>query len=114
VGTAVINYRLQPATDWRGQVADVRQAVGWLHEHAREHGGRPDRMILYAGGESRKPHRQAQCLAQALERAGIEQSVVVVPGESHARMVLTLSRPDKTSVPAILAFIRTHDRTHGG
>jgi hypothetical protein len=28
-------------------------------------------------------------------------------------MVLTLSRPDKTSVPAILAFIRTHDRTHG-
>jgi acetyl esterase/lipase len=199
VGTAVINYRLQPATDWRGQVADVRQAVGWLHEHAREHGGRPDRMflmghsaggwlaafvgltapagdssgirgvisvsgagldltdsltyalgenpryyekrfrngdttgawrrdaspvyrvhpgappflILYAGGESRKLHRQAQCLAQALERAGIEQSVVVVPGESHARMVLTLSRPDKTSVPAILAFIRTHDRTHG-
>jgi acetyl esterase/lipase len=70
-------------------------------------------MILYAGGESRKLHRQAQCLAQALERAGIEQSVVVVPGESHARMVLTLSRPDKTSVPAILAFIRTHDRTHG-
>ena len=33
---------------------------------------------------------------------------VVVPGESHARMVLTLSRPDKTSVPAILEFVRKH------
>jgi acetyl esterase/lipase len=199
VGTAVINYRLQPATDWRGQVADVRQAVRWLHEHAREHGGRPDRiflmghsaggylaafvgltapagatfgirgvisvsgagldltdsltyalgespryyekrfrdgdttgtwrreaspvsqvhagappfLILYAGGESRKLKRQAQCLAQALERAGVEQSVVVVPGESHSRIVLTLSRPDKTAVPAILAFIRMHARMHG-
>lgn len=194
VGTAVINYRLQPAADWRGQVDDVRQAVRWLHEHAREHGGRPDRiflmghsaggylaafvgltapagetfgirgvisvsgagldltdsltyalgespryyekrfrdsdttgtwqrdaspvsqvhtgappfLILYAGGESRKLKRQAQCLAQALERAGVEQSVVVVPGESHSRIVLTLSRPDKTAVPAILAFIRRH------
>ena len=27
--------------------------------------------------------------------------------------VLTLSRPDKTAVPAILAFIHTHDGMHG-
>jgi acetyl esterase/lipase len=195
VTTAVINYRLQPATDWRGQVADVRAAVRWLNEHVSEHGGRPDCiflmghsagawlaafvgltapagdtfgirgvisvsgagldltdsltyalgesrryyekrfrdgdttgtwrrdaspawqahagappfLILYAGGESRKLKRQAQCLAQALERAGVEQSVVVVPGESHSRIVLTLSRPDKTAVPAILTFMGAHE-----
>ncbi len=194
IGTAVINYRLQPTTAWRGQVADVRAAVRWLHGHAREHGGRPDRiflmghsaggylaafvgldgpvadssgvrgvicvsgagldltdsltyalgedpryyaqrfrdgdsteawrrdaspvyrvhagappfLILYAGGEKRALQRQARCLEQALGHAGVENTVVVVPGESHARMVLTLSRPDRTAVPAILDFIGKH------
>jgi hypothetical protein len=33
---------------------------------------------------------------------------VVVPGESHSRIVLTLSRDDKTAGPAILNFVRSH------
>ncbi|HEY6196340.1 MAG TPA: alpha/beta hydrolase [Candidatus Eisenbacteria bacterium] len=194
IGAVVINYRLQPTTDWRGQVADARQAARWVHEHAASYGGRPDDiflmghsaggwlatftgleaagpdssgirgvicvsgaaldltdretyalgenprrserrfrngdptdgwkhdaspvsyvhagappfLILYAAGEQRQLQRQARCLAQALDRAGVENTVVRVPGESHPRMVLTLSRPDKTSVPAILAFMRKH------
>jgi acetyl esterase/lipase len=194
VCTAVINYRLQPAVDWRAQVTDVGEAVHWLHEHGGAYGGNgehiflmghsaggylaafvgltasaadssairgvisvsgagldltdsltyalgedpryyakrfqrgdttgawrrraspvtyvhrgaPPFLILYAGGENVKLHRQARCLAEALARAGVEHEVVVVPGESHARIVLTLSRPDRTAVPAILAFIRAH------
>ena len=36
---------------------------------------------------------------------GVRNRVVVVPGESHARMVLALSREDKTAGPAVLSFI---------
>ncbi len=39
--------------------------------------------------------------------AGIQNRVVTVPGESHELIVLTLSRPDKISAPAILDFIHT-------
>ena len=194
IGVAVINYRLQPATDWRAQVDDARQAVRWVHAHAATYGGRPDALfvmghsaggylaafvaldstgdhatpvqgaicvsgagldlsdartyalgedpryyakrfqsrdtrsawqavaspvhyahpgappflILFAGGEKPALQRQARVLEQALNRVGVENSVVVVPGESHSRMVLTLSRPDKHSVPAIMAFIHAH------
>jgi len=194
IGVAVINYRLQPSTDWRGQVADARQAVQWVHRQVRAYGGQPDAMflmghsaggylasfvaldtsgadpvpvrgvicvsgagldladrqtyalgedlhyyekrfqqgdttggwqriaspvhyvhpgappflIIYAGGEKKKLQRQARVLEQALDLARVENSVVVVPGESHSRMVLTLSRPDKPSVPAILEFIHNH------
>ena len=195
IGTAVINYRLQPTTDWRGQVADAEQAVRWVHEHAREYGGRADRvfvmghsaggylaswvalgtaaadslgvrgaicvsgagldladsltyalgeslryyekrfragdtteawkrlaspvqrvhagappfLFMYAGGEKPPLKRQASVLQEALERVGVRSRVQIVPGESHSRIVLTLSRPDKTAVPAILEFIRAHE-----
>ena len=194
IGVAVINYRLMPGTDWRGQLADVRQAVRSVRAHAAAYGGRTDALflmghsaggwlssyvaldttrghetpvrgvvcvsgagldltdsltyalgesrdyyvrrfqsgptdrdwpveaspvlrvtsaappflILYAGGEKRALQRQAQVLDHALASSGVERSLVVVPGESHSRMVLTLSRPDKHSVPTILAFIKAH------
>jgi acetyl esterase/lipase len=46
VGVAVLNYRLQPAVDWRGQVEDVAAAVGWLAGHVAERGGDPRRIFL--------------------------------------------------------------------
>ncbi len=192
IGVAVINYRLQPATDWRGQVADARQATRWIHDHIREHGGRPDDiflmghsaggylsafvaldttspdftpvrgaiivsgagldiadsktyelgesrtyyekrfrgqdateqwktvaspvhyvtraappfLILHSGGEKPALKRQAHLLEDALRQQGANVRLTVVPGESHSRIVLTLSRPDKTAGPAILEFVR--------
>lgn len=44
-----VNYRLtQPQTPWRypAHVEDVASAVAWLHQHAREFGGDPDRIVL--------------------------------------------------------------------
>jgi acetyl esterase/lipase len=46
VGVALLNYRLQPAVDWRGQVEDVAVAVGWLADHLAERGGDPRRIFL--------------------------------------------------------------------
>ena len=67
----------------------------------------PPFLLLYATGEHRGFRRQAERLAEALREAGASSEVVAVPGQSHGRMVVTLSRPDRTSAPAILAFIRS-------
>lgn len=82
---------------------------GWMRAASPIHFVRPDAppaLVLYADGESRGLQRQAWLLHQAFVDAGVPSRVVVVPGESHERILLTLSRPDKTAAPAILAFIR--------
>ncbi len=68
--------------------------------------GAPPFLLLYCGGETKSLKRQSQRLSEVLSRNGIPNQTVIVPGQSHARIVLTLSRPDKTAGPAILDFIR--------
>jgi arylformamidase len=193
IGVAVINYRLQPAVNWREQVKDVTAATAWVHAHAAEYGGNPNRiflgghsagaqlachvallspsiisgvisvsgagldltdrktyelgadpayysarfgdsgsrevwqreaspvtyitsnappfLILYAGGETRALQRQSLRLQEVLESAHVSNHLVVVPGQNHPRMVLTLSRPDSTSDP-ILHFILEDGNGH--
>ena len=67
----------------------------------------PPFLLLYAGGEGKALQRQSQLMHEALLRAGASSTLVVVPGESHSRIVLTLSRDDKTAGPAIVNFVRT-------
>jgi len=66
----------------------------------------PAFLILYAAGESKALQRQSQWLSEVLERERVPYRLAVVPGQSHERMVLALSRPDRTSADAILDFIR--------
>ncbi len=68
--------------------------------------GAPPFLILYAGGEKKSMQRQSQRLHEMLKGVGAQSRLIEVPGQSHARMVLTLSRPDKTSAPEILEFLR--------
>lgn len=65
----------------------------------------PPFLILYAASETKALQRQSRRLAEILERSHVAHRVVVVPGQSHERMILTLSRPDQTSADAILDFI---------
>ncbi|MCG3179320.1 MAG: Acetyl esterase [Phycisphaerae bacterium] len=44
--TAAVGYRLSPAVKHPAHVQDVAAAVAWMHEHARDYGGRADRMFL--------------------------------------------------------------------
>jgi acetyl esterase/lipase len=46
IGVAVVNYRLQPTTDWRGQVEDVARATSWVGAHISEYGGDSGRIFL--------------------------------------------------------------------
>ena len=63
-------------------------------------------LLLYAGGETKALQRQSQLLHDALTGAGAASTLVIVPGESHSRIVLTLSRGDKTAGPAVVEFVR--------
>jgi acetyl esterase/lipase len=48
-----VQYRLEPAGSWKGAVGDIKCAVGWVKEHARQEGVDPARVTLLgrsAGG----------------------------------------------------------------
>jgi len=86
-----------PAGAWRREGS----AVGLVDADA------PASLVLYAGGESEALKRQAHVLHAAYRAAGAPSELVEVPGEDHSRIVLTLSRDDRTAGPAILRFIRS-------
>lgn len=66
----------------------------------------PPFLILYASGETQALQRQSRLLHAALTAAGANSTLVPIPGESHTRMVLALTHPDKLPVKAILDFVR--------
>jgi len=66
----------------------------------------PPFLILYATGETKPLQRQSQVLHDALTKAGGSSRLVPVKGESHSRMVLALSRPQKPPARAISEFVK--------
>ena len=91
------NPRNVPPDEWR-KTASV---VGLARPDA------PPSLILYAEGDSAPLQRQSQLLNDSLRAVGAASKIVIVPGESHSRMVLVLSRADKVAARAILEFVRT-------
>ncbi len=69
--------------------------------------GDPPFLIISATGESRGLRRQSTLFHEALGKAGVGARLVTVKGSSHERIILELSRADKTAGPAILDFLRT-------
>ena len=65
----------------------------------------PPFLILYATGETKALQRQSRVLHESLITAGASSRLVPVQGESHSRMVLALSRGDKTAAQAIVEFV---------
>src|SRR5207244_4731861 len=41
-----INYRLLPDATIKQMAEDVAKAIRWAHDHARDYGGDPDRIIV--------------------------------------------------------------------
>jgi acetyl esterase/lipase len=66
----------------------------------------PPFLIVYAEGETKGLQRQSGLLHEALVRAGTKSQIAVVPGQSHTRILFTLSRPDRVAGPAILQFLQ--------
>ena len=61
----------------------------------------PPFLVLYAQGDDPPLRHQASLLAQRLLKAGVSAREVVVPGSSHDRVVVQLSRDDQTARPAV-------------
>ncbi len=80
-GTAVINYRLQPAVTWREQVDDVARAVAWVHANIAEHGGDPDAIFLIGHSAGAQLSTFVALDRRPLEKLGVSPDVLcgVVP-----------------------------------
>lgn len=65
----------------------------------------PPFLVVSATGESRSLRRQSALFHEALGSAGVASTFVTVKGSSHERIILELSRADKTAGPAVLAFL---------
>jgi len=66
----------------------------------------PPFLIISATGESRGLRRQSALFHDAVRKAGVASTLVTVTGSGHERIILELSRADKTAGPAVLAFLR--------
>jgi acetyl esterase/lipase len=66
----------------------------------------PPFLVVSATGESKALRRQSALFHDALAKAGVPSTVVTVKGSSHERVILELSRADKTAGPAMLKFFR--------
>ena len=81
---------------------------GWMREASPVRFVGPDSppgLVIYAEGDPPELRRQGQVLDQALRAAGVRSEIVVVPGSSHTRIILTLSRGDTVSATRILRFV---------
>lgn len=81
-----VNYRLSPAVIHPEHARDVAAAVSWVHQHAAEFGGDPDRIALM--GHSAGAHLAAivACDEALLEEVGMttEQLAGVIPLDGAA------------------------------
>lgn len=65
----------------------------------------PPFLVISATGESRGLRRQSALFHEQLQKAGVASRAVTVKGSSHERIILELSRDDKTAGPAVLEFL---------
>ena len=66
-----VSYRLAPEHKWDQMVDDCRQALAWVHQNIRQHGGDPQRIVV--GGHSAGGHLMMLTALQTdkLEAAGV-------------------------------------------
>ena len=69
INLAMIEYTLAPAARMDQIVAEVRRAVGWLHEHLAEYDADPGR--IYVAGHSAGGHLTAMAMTLPAVRGGL-------------------------------------------
>lgn len=82
-----VNYRLQSGVSYGDQAEDVARAVRWVHAHAAEFGGAPNRIFIM--GHSAGAHLAAlvACDGHYLESVGLKpsdlQGVILLDGAAY-------------------------------
>ena len=93
-----IDYRLAPKFRWPDCIDDVRTAIGWVKEHAREFKGDPNRIVLV--GYSAGGHLASYAVATADDITSV-QGLVVFAGPTD--LVADCERRGEVS-PALQAL----------
>lgn len=87
VAVALLNYRLQPEVGWRAQVADVADAVAWLHANAPRYGAPAGRLFLAGHSAGAQLAAHVALDAAPLRRRGLQRDVlcgvVAVSGSAY-------------------------------
>ena len=66
----------------------------------------PPFLVIYAEGDYPALIRQNELLIDALHASGVPHEVAIEPGNSHERIIATLSKEGKAAGPAMLGFVR--------
>ena len=107
-------YALGHSPDYYRSVFDAGKTNGtWQRDGSAVSYISPDSppfLVMIGGSEEKAMLRQSVRLHEALTARGVASTFLKVPGQSHGRMVLVLSRPDKLAGPAVVDFIRRHSR----
>ena len=74
--TVVPDYRLVPGNVFPDFVADIAAAVRWTHDHAAEHGGDPDRIVLIGHSAGAYNVMMVGLDRHYLDDAGVPQSAI--------------------------------------
>lgn len=76
IGCANISYRLIPAVDWRAQAGDAARAVAWVHAHAAEFGGDPNRLFVMGHSAGAQLAMRTALDRATLERLGVPAGAI--------------------------------------
>ncbi len=108
---ASINYRLAPTFTHPAQVEDTAAALAWLHDHAPEYGGAPDRFVVV--GHSAGAHLAALVATDEryLARHGLPLSLIAgVVSLDGAGYDLPDRTEDEPGAEQVLATVFGPDR----
>lgn len=107
-GTYALGHRPEY---YRGIIDPDQTNPAWQHDgSAISYIGKtsPPFLVMVGSLEEKAMQRQSRRLHEALTASGVPSTFLEGRGQSHGRIVLTLSRPDKTAGPAVVEFIRSH------
>ena len=76
-----VNYRLAPKDTWPAGAEDLKAAVAWTRAHIAEHGGDPNRIILWghSAGANHVEDYVAHAELHGPEYAGVKGAIIMSP-----------------------------------
>jgi triacylglycerol lipase len=76
-----VDYRLAPKDPWPAGAQDLKAAVAWTRAHIAEHGGDPNRIILWghSAGANHVEDYVAHAELHGAEYAGVKGAIIMSP-----------------------------------
>jgi acetyl esterase/lipase len=82
-----IDYRLAPTHPWPAGAQDLSSALRWVRENIAQHGGDPDRIVLFghSAGANHVADYVAHTEVQGSEAHGVKGAILLSPGYALER-----------------------------